>query len=35
MRRSRFTEQQIVAVMRYAESGSRVVEVCRKLGITE
>ena len=35
MRRSRFTEQQIVAALRQAESGTSVVEVCRKLGITE
>jgi putative transposase len=35
MRRSRFTKQQIVAALRQAESGTPVVEVCRKLGITE
>ena len=35
MRRSRFTKQQIVAALRQAESGTSVVEVCRKLGITE
>ena len=34
-RRSRFTEQQIVAALRQAESGTPVVEVCRKLGFTE
>ena len=35
MRRSRFTEQQIVAALRQAESGTPVVEACRKLGISE
>ncbi len=35
MRRSRFTEQQIVAALRQVEGGTPVVEVCRKLGITE
>ena len=35
MRASRFTEQQIVAALRQAESGTSVVEVCRKLGIAE
>ena len=35
IRRSRFTEQQIVAALRQAESGTPVVEVCRKLGFTE
>ncbi len=35
MRASKFTEQQIVAALRQAEGGTPVVEVCRKLGITE
>ena len=34
MRVSKFSEQQIVAVLRQAEGGTSVVEVCRKLGIT-
>ena len=35
MRRSRFMEQQIVAALRQAESGTPMVEACRKLGISE
>ncbi len=35
MRASKFTEQQIVAALRQAEGGTPVVEICRKLGITE
>lgn len=35
MRASRFTEQQIVAALRQAEGGTPMVEVCRKLEITE
>ncbi len=35
MRASKFTEQQIVAALRQAEGGTPVVEVCRKLGVTE
>ena len=30
-----FTEEQIVAALRLAESGPSVAEVCRKLGISE
>jgi len=35
MKRSKFTEQQIVFALRQAESGTRVEEVCRKMGIHE
>jgi putative transposase len=36
MRRSRFTAQQVVAaLLRQAEGGTPVQEVCRKLGISE
>ena len=35
MRKSQFTDQQIVAALRQAEHGSTVGEVCRKLGVTE
>ena len=33
MRRSRFTEEQILAVL--AEAGTAVADICRKLGVTE
>ena len=35
MKRPKFTEQQIVFALRQAESGTRVDEVCRKMGISE
>lgn len=35
MKRSKFTEQQIVFALKQAETGVSVVEVCRKLGISE
>jgi len=35
MRKSQFTEQQVVAALRQAENGTPVGEVCRKLGISE
>ena len=35
MRRSKFTESQIVFALKQAETGVAVAEVCRKLGISE
>ena len=35
MKKTRFTEQQIAFALRQAETGTRVVEVCRKLGISD
>jgi putative transposase len=35
MKRSKFTEQQIAFALQRAESGTRVADVCRKMGISE
>lgn len=35
MKRSRFTEEQIAYALRLADSGTPVVDVCRKLGVSE
>ncbi len=35
MTRKTFSEEQIVYALRQAEAGTPVVEVCRKLGVTE
>lgn len=35
MRKSRFTEAQIVATLKQVEGGRKVKEVCRELGISE
>jgi len=35
MKRSRYTEQQVVFILKQAEMGTSVEEVCRKAGISE
>ena len=35
MKRSRFTEEQIIAILREQESGVKTADVCRKHGISE
>ncbi len=35
MKKSKFTEQQILFALHQAETGVRVSEVCRKMGISE
>ena len=35
MKRSRFSEEQIAYALRLAESGTRVVDVCRQIGVSE
>ena len=35
MKRSRFTEEQIIGVLKEGESGITVAEICRKRGICE
>ena len=35
MKKSRYTEEQIAYALRQAEGGTRVSEVCRKMGISE
>ncbi len=35
MRKSRFSESQIVAILKEADSGMKVAEVCRKHGISQ
>jgi putative transposase len=35
MKKSKFTESQIIFALRQAESGVKVAEVCRKMGISD
>jgi putative transposase len=35
MKRSKFTESQIIFALKQAETGVAVAEVCRKLGVSE
>lgn len=35
MKKSKFTEEQIAFALKQAESGTRIEEVCRKMGISQ
>lgn len=35
MKKTKFTEQQIVFALKQAEAGTRVDEICRKMGVSE
>lgn len=35
MKRSRFTEEQVIAILKEQEAGAKTVDVCRRHGISE
>lgn len=35
MKGKRFTEEQIISVLKEAESGAKIIDVCRKYGISD
>lgn len=35
MKRKRFTEEQIIAILKQAEAGAKTADICRQAGITQ